>query len=197
MAIVFVAGTTAEFIKIGPVLAELSRRGLPYRVWSTAQHVDGVTQTLKDLDVREPDRLLVTSGGRRSVARVSQVPGWLANVVWATSGQFRALKREVGGNGIVLVHGDTFTTVIGAPCRLNAFSPSTNCGIIFFIIVCSFSTGLIVCMLMHSQRETRETRRLAGFLFSSLANSPAIQLSMHAAAPYNSSACCSRASFSG
>ena len=114
MAIVFVAGTTAEFIKIGPVLAELSRRGLPYRVWSTAQHVDGVTQTLKDLDVREPDRLLVTSGGRRSVARVSQVPGWLANVVWATSGQFRALKREVGGNGIVLVHGDTFTTVIGA-----------------------------------------------------------------------------------
>ncbi|MDI9628150.1 MAG: UDP-N-acetylglucosamine 2-epimerase [Acidobacteriota bacterium] len=113
MAIVFVAGTTAEFIKIGPVLAELTRRGLPYRVWSTAQHVDGVAQTLKDLDVRQPDRQLV-SGGRRSVARVSQVPAWLANVVWATSGQFRALKKEVGRNGIVLVHGDTFTTVIGA-----------------------------------------------------------------------------------
>lgn len=114
MAIVFVAGTTAEFIKIGPVLAELSRRGLPYRVWSTGQHVEGVTQTLGDLGVRQPDRQLVSGRRHSSVARVSQVPGWLANVVWTTLRQVRALKREVGRDGIVLVHGDTFTTVIGA-----------------------------------------------------------------------------------
>lgn len=114
MAIVFVAGTTAEFIKIGPVLAELKRRGLPYRVWSTAQHVADVDQTLEDLGVRQPDRYLVSGRVRRPVARVSDVPGWLAKVVWATSGQFRALKREVAGRSVVLVHGDTFTTVIGA-----------------------------------------------------------------------------------
>jgi UDP-N-acetylglucosamine 2-epimerase (non-hydrolysing) len=114
VAIVFVAGTTAEFIKIGPVLAELTNRGVAYRVWSTAQHVDGVTQTLGDLGVRQPDRALTSGHGRRSVARVSQVPGWLANVFGSTLRQFRQLKQEVGRDGIVLVHGDTFTTVIGA-----------------------------------------------------------------------------------
>ena len=113
MAIVFVAGTTAEFIKIAPVLAELANRELPYRVWTTAQHVDGVAQTLADLDVRMPDRYLVSGRARRSVAKVGQVPGWAANVAYTLIRQFRDLKREVG-RGIVLVHGDTFTTVIGS-----------------------------------------------------------------------------------
>lgn len=113
MAIVFVAGTTAEFIKIAPVLAELTSRGLPYQVWTTGQHIDGVEQTLQNLDVPMPNRYLISGRARRSIARVKQVPGWFANVAWTIARQFRELKREVG-HGIVVVHGDTFTTVIGA-----------------------------------------------------------------------------------
>lgn len=113
MSIVFVAGTTAEFIKIAPVLGELSRRDLPYQVWTTAQHVDGVAPTLEDLGVRMPDRYLISGRVSKSVARVAQVPGWFANVAFTIARRFRTLKKAVG-DGIVLVHGDTFTTVIGA-----------------------------------------------------------------------------------
>lgn len=112
MSTVFIAGTTAELIKIAPVMHEMDARGLPYRLWSTAQHVDGVGDTLADLEIREPDRYL-RSHRTTGVAKISQVPGWFADVLWTISGQFRALRREARG-GMVLVHGDTFSTVVGA-----------------------------------------------------------------------------------
>ncbi|WP_175954979.1 UDP-N-acetyl glucosamine 2-epimerase [Schaalia sp. Marseille-Q2122] len=110
--IVFVAGTTAEFIKIAPVIVELDKRGIDYRIWSTAQHAQGVEETLSDLGVRQPDRYLV-SKHRTGVATVSQVPRWLADLTVTTLRSLPTLRQEAN-KGIVAVHGDTFTTVIGA-----------------------------------------------------------------------------------
>ena len=113
MAIVFIAGTTAELIKIAPVMVELDNRGIPYRLWSTAQHIDGVSRTLADLGIRPPDRYLVSGRNRTNIARSSQVPGWFLNIAGNVARNFSSLRKEVG-DGIVLVHGDTFTTAIGA-----------------------------------------------------------------------------------
>jgi len=117
VAIVFIAGTTAELIKLSPVLRELESRGEPYRLWTTNQHVTGVAQTLADLGVRSPDRHLVPRSGRAHVAHSRQVPGWVSRVLGCVVRQRGALRRELregGGRGLVVVHGDTFTTVLGS-----------------------------------------------------------------------------------
>lgn len=117
MAIVFIAGTTAELIKLSPVLAELDSRGEPYRLWTTGQHVTGVAETLADLGVRAPDRHLIAATRHRHVAATRQVPGWVARVVASVVRRRRVLRRELragGGRGLVVVHGDTFTTVLGS-----------------------------------------------------------------------------------
>ena len=113
MAVVFVAGTTAEFIKVAPVMTELDERDVAYELWSTAQHVDGVKETLGDLGIRTPDRLLVPEGTAKTVAKMAQVPGWFARVISTSAREFPELRRRIG-RGVVVVHGDTFTTVLGS-----------------------------------------------------------------------------------
>lgn len=117
MPIVFVVGTTAEIIKVSPVMRELADRGHDYSVWSTAQHVTGMTATLADLHVREPDAYLVAEDKRRHIAASDQVPVWglrvASSVLWNRK-KFRSHLRSRGGRGVVVVHGDTFSTVIGS-----------------------------------------------------------------------------------
>ena len=116
MAIVYIAGTTAELIKLSPVLRELDDRGEPYRRWTTDQHLAGVVETLGDLGVRQPDRHLLPAGRRHHTKASRQVPGWVAGVLASVVRQRRALRAELragGGRGLIVVHGDTFTTVLG------------------------------------------------------------------------------------
>ena len=117
MSIAFVAGTTAEVIKLAPVMGELGERGVMYRLWSTDQHVSGMQETLENLSLRQPDRHLVSPGRRRHVARSSQVPTWVASVLLGALRQRRSLRTDLTAGAtepIVVVHGDTFTTVLGA-----------------------------------------------------------------------------------
>lgn len=117
MSIVFVAGTTAEIIKIAPVMRELRERGVPTYLWSTDQHVSGVQETLVNLQLAQPDRHLVPERRRKHIAASRQVPGWLASVAGGVLRQRRALLNDLRANGttpVVVVHGDTFTTVLGS-----------------------------------------------------------------------------------
>lgn len=115
--IAFVAGTTAELIKIAPVRAALVERGADVALWSTGQHTHEVESTLADLDSPPPDRWLVPREHLRHVSAVGHVPGWAWRVLWTAVRTRRALARELardGRPGLVVVHGDTFTTVLGA-----------------------------------------------------------------------------------
>lgn len=116
MSIAFVAGTTAEIIKLAPVMLELRERGLGYVLWSTDQHVSGMQETLENLGLPQPDVHLVPERRRVHVAAAGQVPGWVASVLSGAVRQRRALRRAVRAQGrpIVVVHGDTFTTVLGS-----------------------------------------------------------------------------------
>lgn len=117
MSIVFIAGTTAELIKVSPVMRELEARGVPFRLWSTSQHVTGVEESLTDLQVRSPDVHLIAAGQRAHIAASRQVPGWALRLLRTVLRYRRRLKAELkggGGRGLVVVHGDTFTTVIGS-----------------------------------------------------------------------------------
>jgi UDP-N-acetylglucosamine 2-epimerase (non-hydrolysing) len=115
--IAFLVGTTAELIKVAPVYHSLVARGTKPLLWFTAQHVDEVPDTLDDLGLPEPDLWMVPRSRARNLETPSQVPAWAAAVA-RTAVSHRARLREAlnadGRPGLVIVHGDTFTTPYGA-----------------------------------------------------------------------------------
>lgn len=115
--IAIIAGTTAELIKVAPVRRALIEKGADVTLWSTGQHTNEVTPTLRDLDFPEPELWLMPEDHVRHISRVGQVPMWalriLRTVLARRSSLAKALERD-GRPGLVIVHGDTFSTVIGA-----------------------------------------------------------------------------------
>lgn len=116
MSIAFVAGTTAEVIKLAPVLRALIDRGDTYELWNTAQHVDSLDSTLRDLLLPPPDLHLIPRDRQSQLVRAWQVPLWAGRIAGHTLRHRRALRRRLAGPGkpLVVVHGDTFTTVVGS-----------------------------------------------------------------------------------
>lgn len=117
MTTAFIAGTTAEIIKLAPVIRALEQRGEPVELWNTAFHVGGFPSTLSDLQLPAPAVDLVPAKRQRDVVRVTQVPVWAAWIVWTVVRRGRELRGRLRGGAsrpLVVVHGDTFSTVLGA-----------------------------------------------------------------------------------
>lgn len=115
--IAFIVGTTAELIKIAPVYHELGSRGRGAEIWYTGQHVKELPGVLADLDLPAPAVWLVPERDAQNLAKTSQVPGWVVRLfrtALSRRGELKARLRQDGRVPIVLVHGDTFTTLFGA-----------------------------------------------------------------------------------
>lgn len=117
--VAFIAGTTAELIKISPVMRELQSRDEPPILWWTAMHgavPQGLLkqQQLSDIPVRDlhaPDRV-------EPLTKALSAGRWIAEIAQATFRQRRALAKDLqtGPNKrrLLMIHGDTLTTAIGA-----------------------------------------------------------------------------------
>lgn len=117
MTIAFIAGTTAEIIKLAPVIRALEQRGEEVELWNTAFHVGGLPATLADLGLPQPSVDLVPLARQSDVVRVGQVPGWALRILWSVVRRRRELRRRLtrgDARPLVVVHGDTFSTVLGA-----------------------------------------------------------------------------------
>ena len=112
-----VYGTTGELIKLAPVLDRLLSRGHPYMSVTTAQQVEQIPPLLEQFGLPAPDLWLGNGAGGRDLQTKSDVPGWLATVLTRFAREGRKLRRGLrtgAGRPLVLVHGDTMTTVLGA-----------------------------------------------------------------------------------
>jgi UDP-N-acetylglucosamine 2-epimerase (non-hydrolysing) len=108
--ILVVFGTTGELIKLAPVLLRLDEGGHPYVLATTGQQVQQIPSFLEQFGLRQPDVWLARGAGGRDLRVNSDIPGWLARVTRAFLRERRRLKRTP----LVLVHGDTMTTVLGS-----------------------------------------------------------------------------------
>jgi UDP-N-acetylglucosamine 2-epimerase (non-hydrolysing) len=115
--ILVVFGTTGELIKLAPVLLRLDQRGCRYVLATTGQQVEQIPSFLEQFGLPQPDLWLGRGAGGRDLRVNRDIPGWLATVVRSAVRHRRTLRsalREGPGRPLVLVHGDTMTTVLGA-----------------------------------------------------------------------------------
>jgi len=117
VSIAFFFGTTAELIKLAPVIKALDEVEQPYELWNTAQHVAALRSTCDDLAIRYPDVHFVPRRRQRPVIASTQVPLWACQVLGHAVRNCGDLRRRLDADGnppLVIVHGDTFTTLFGA-----------------------------------------------------------------------------------
>ena len=115
--ILVVFGTTGELIKLAPVLLRLEDRGQPYLLATTGQQVQQIPAFLEQFGLRQPDVWLARGAGGRDLRVNSDIPGWVARVTRSWLGERRQVRRRLRdgpGGPLVLVHGDTMTTVLGS-----------------------------------------------------------------------------------
>jgi UDP-N-acetylglucosamine 2-epimerase (non-hydrolysing) len=115
--ILVVFGTTGELIKLAPVLVRLQDRGHPFVLATTGQQVTQIPRFLEQFGLPQPDVWLGRGAGGRDLATNRDIPGWLTRVARSFAGGRGRLARDLRrgpGRPLVLVHGDTMTTVLGA-----------------------------------------------------------------------------------
>ncbi len=115
--ILFVYGTTGELIKLAPVLVRLKKSGAGYISATTGQQAEQIPGLLSSLGLAQPDVWLANGSGGRDLRRNSEVPGWAIRAAVGFVRNRRRLRDMLaGGSGrpLVMVHGDTMTTVFGA-----------------------------------------------------------------------------------
>jgi UDP-N-acetylglucosamine 2-epimerase (non-hydrolysing) len=115
--ILVVFGTTGELIKLAPVLLRLDARGRRYLLATTGQQAQQIPGFLDQFGLRQPDLWLARGAQGRDLRLNSDIPGWVARVTrsWVRErGRVRRELRAGPGRPLVLVHGDTMTTVLGS-----------------------------------------------------------------------------------
>ncbi len=112
-----VFGTTGELIKLAPVLVRVRDREADYVLATTGQQATQIAPLLDELGLPQPDLWLARGARGRDLQANTDIPAWLARVLRTAGGERRALGarlRRGAGKPLVLVQGDTMTTLLGA-----------------------------------------------------------------------------------
>jgi UDP-N-acetylglucosamine 2-epimerase (non-hydrolysing) len=98
-------------------LLRLDERDHPYLLATTGQQVQQIPGFLEQFGLRQPDLWLARGSRGRDLRVRSDIPGWVARVTRSWLGERRRVRRALRdgpGHPLVLVHGDTMTTVLGS-----------------------------------------------------------------------------------
>lgn len=113
---IVVYGTTGELIKLAPVVRRLIDRDVMPVMVCTGQQAEQIGPMSDDLGIPRPHLWLGRGAGGKDLERTGEIIPWgtkLAVQILRQRRRLRALAENAGPR-LVVVHGDTFTTVIGA-----------------------------------------------------------------------------------
>jgi UDP-N-acetylglucosamine 2-epimerase (non-hydrolysing) len=114
--IVAICGTTGSLIKFAPLLRRLHERGSPALMMCTGQQIEQIPALLSDFGVPQPD-VWLRRRAAHDLQRSLEIPGWFADVLARFARSRRKVRSHIRGSAtrpMVLVHGDTLTTIVGA-----------------------------------------------------------------------------------
>jgi UDP-N-acetylglucosamine 2-epimerase (non-hydrolysing) len=112
-----VLGTTGELIKLAPILTRLRDRGDGYALVTTGQQATQIPALLDSFGLPQPDLWLARGSRGRDLRANRDIPLWLGRVLLTFVRERRTLQKRLrGGSGapLIVVHGDTMTTLLGA-----------------------------------------------------------------------------------
>lgn len=102
-------GTKAQLIKMAPVMAELQDREIEYNFIFSGQHQATIKDIREEFNLKQPDVVLYKG---TDITGIFQMLLWSIRIVF-----FTLINREKvwkgDKKGIVLNHGDTFSTLLG------------------------------------------------------------------------------------
>lgn len=107
----FFIGTVAEFLKIMPVMQELSKRNVPFKVIASGQNPLTVHELFAFSGITGTDIVLNDRPIRKSALGLF---GWFAETLIKGLVRLRKEFRGQGKGTTLVVHGDTVSTVMGA-----------------------------------------------------------------------------------
>lgn len=105
-----VIGTKAQLIKMAPVMVKLQKRQIEYNLIYTGQHRETIKDLREDFGIKSPD---ITLYDGPDIIAVWQILFWFCRILIQSIFQ----RNRIFGTdkqGIVLVHGDTLSTLLGA-----------------------------------------------------------------------------------
>lgn len=105
-----IIGTKAQLIKVAPLMKELQDRKVSYNFIISGQHRETMDDLRHNFGLKEPDIILYRGA---DITKVYQMFFWGIEII------FKVLKnkKEIfkgDKKGIVINHGDTFTTLLGS-----------------------------------------------------------------------------------
>ena len=105
-----VIGTKAQLIKMASILYYLQKQNIQYNYISTGQHKAKIDDILANFGLRQPDYAVCEAD---DITSIKKMMTWSVTIIWRT---IRKKKEIFRGDkeGIVLVHGDTLSTLLGA-----------------------------------------------------------------------------------
>jgi UDP-N-acetylglucosamine 2-epimerase (non-hydrolysing) len=106
-------GTKAQLIKMAPIMRVLQDRGHPYNFIYSGQHRDTVDDILANFAISKKPDITLYSG--KDITGIAQMGKWAIDIVRKySSPAHKAELFQNDTNGIVLNHGDTFSTLLGS-----------------------------------------------------------------------------------
>ena len=107
-----VIGTKAQLIKMAPILKIFKEKKIPYNYISTGQHKATIDDILSNFEIKKPDFILYEG---KDITSIISMFFWTIKILFFTLlNKKKIFKNDGNGKGIVLVHGDTMSTVLGA-----------------------------------------------------------------------------------
>ena len=106
MQIVVLIGTKAQLVKMAPVVQELMKQQQDFKFVLTGQHAETMFDLIDSFELRQPDDFIIKP--RETDTKV-KVGSWFFRALLA------AWKKDYfNKSSIILVHGDTLSTLLGA-----------------------------------------------------------------------------------
>ena len=98
-------------IKMAPIMVELAKRGTGYNFIFTGQHRETMEQLRENFEVKEPDVILHTG---KDITGILQMFLWILKILFKTVFRRKNIFGKINRGDIALVHGDTFSALLGA-----------------------------------------------------------------------------------